>query len=138
MARAKLGEILIQRGVIDAALLKRALGEQTRFVSQKFKLGQLLIDMRACTWEHIALALSEQQGVPYADLAASITGHLGPHAPAELDGLIYIAVQDRGQVPTVIERRLPARLGTPPDATRRERQIAATEAVLQALLSALA
>jgi PncC family amidohydrolase len=75
---------------------------------------------------------------PYADLAASVTGHLGPHAPAELDGLIYIAVQDRDQPPTVIERRLPARLGTPPDVTRRERQIAAAETVLQALLSTLA
>ncbi|MBS2030265.1 MAG: hypothetical protein JST54_20345, partial [Deltaproteobacteria bacterium] len=68
MARAKLGEILMQRGVIDAALLKRALGEQTRFVSQKFKLGQLLVDMKACSWEQVAEALAEQQSVPYANL----------------------------------------------------------------------
>jgi len=68
MARAKLGEILMQRGVIDAAVLKRALGEQTRFVSQKFKLGQLLVDMKACSWEQVAEALAEQQAVPYANL----------------------------------------------------------------------
>ena len=32
---------------------------------------------------------------PEADLAASVTGHLGPNAPPELDGLIYIGVVER-------------------------------------------
>jgi nicotinamide-nucleotide amidase len=30
-----------------------------------------------------------------ADLAASITGHLGPDAPAALDGLVYVGIADR-------------------------------------------
>ncbi len=30
-----------------------------------------------------------------ADLAASVTGHLGPDAPPELDGVIYVAVARR-------------------------------------------
>src|SRR4051812_31301872 len=69
MARAKLGEILMQRGVIDAAALKRALGEQVRFASQKFKVGQILVEMKACTWSDVAQALSQQLGVPFAELA---------------------------------------------------------------------
>ena len=32
---------------------------------------------------------------PQADLAASVTGHLGPDAPIEQDGLIYVAVAVR-------------------------------------------
>lgn len=71
MARAKLGEILVQRGLIDAATLKRALGEQVRFAAQKFRLGQILVDMKACTWTDVAQALSHQQGVPFADLSAA-------------------------------------------------------------------
>jgi type IV pilus assembly protein PilB len=71
MARAKLGEILMQRGVINAAALKRALGEQIRFAGQKIRLGQLLVDMRACTWEQVCQALSEQLGFPYANLEAA-------------------------------------------------------------------
>lgn len=29
---------------------------------------------------------------PEADLALSITGHLGPHAPPELDGVVFISI----------------------------------------------
>jgi nicotinamide-nucleotide amidase len=30
-----------------------------------------------------------------ADLAASITGHLGPDAPVSMDGLVYVGIADR-------------------------------------------
>ncbi len=49
---------------------------------------------------------------PEADLAASVTGHLGPHAPPDQDGLVYIGVAKRGltdagaDVVTVHEHRL--------------------------------
>jgi PncC family amidohydrolase len=33
---------------------------------------------------------------PEADVAASVTGHLGPNAPAGLDGLVFAAVAWRG------------------------------------------
>jgi hypothetical protein len=68
MARAKLGEILIQQGVIDEATLKRALGEQIRFVSQRMRIGQILVDMRVCTLTQVSQALSTQLNVPYAAL----------------------------------------------------------------------
>jgi hypothetical protein len=71
MARAKLGEILIQQGVIDASALKLALGAQIRFASQRMKIGQVLVDMGACTSEHVARALGAQLGVPYSDLTTA-------------------------------------------------------------------
>lgn len=37
------------------------------------------------------------QKTPEADFAAAVTGHLGPGAPAELDGIIYIAIARRQQ-----------------------------------------
>jgi nicotinamide-nucleotide amidase len=33
---------------------------------------------------------------PEADIAASVTGHLGPGAPPKLDGLVFVAVARRG------------------------------------------
>ena len=46
---------------------------------------------------------------PEADLAASVTGHLGPDAPPEQDGLIYVGVAERqpetGEIMVVKVRR---------------------------------
>ena len=41
------------------------------------------------------MALGALEHTPEADLAASVTGHLGPDAPPELDGIIYIALAQR-------------------------------------------
>jgi nicotinamide-nucleotide amidase len=41
------------------------------------------------------MALGVLQRTPEADLAASITGHLGPDAPADVDGLVYIGLARR-------------------------------------------
>ena len=47
---------------------------------------------------------------PEADVAASVTGHLGPNAPARQDGLIYVGLSRRigeGQPPrTIVKRRV--------------------------------
>ena len=54
-----------------------------------------------------AMATGVLQSTPEADLAAAITGHLGPHAPSSLDGVVCIAVAERvrasDQTPTVID-----------------------------------
>ncbi len=42
---------------------------------------------------------------PEADLAAAVTGHLGPQAPARQDGLVFAAVARRSP-PRLIVRRL--------------------------------
>lgn len=43
-----------------------------------------------------AMAEGVLRKTPQADLAASVTGHLGPDAPEGQDGLIYVAVAVRG------------------------------------------
>ena len=42
------------------------------------------------------MALRVLEKTPEADIAASVTGHLGPQAPPKLDGLVFIAVARRG------------------------------------------
>jgi PncC family amidohydrolase len=41
------------------------------------------------------MACGVLQRTPEADVAAAITGHLGPQAPGDLDGVIYVAVAHR-------------------------------------------
>ena len=79
---------------------------------------------------------------PEADLAVSVTGHLGPDAPPALDGLVYIGVQWReGSQHTADVTAI--RLATQPPADspfetlRRHRQHEAAGLVLQQLLVAL-
>jgi nicotinamide-nucleotide amidase len=42
------------------------------------------------------MAIRVLEKTPEADIAASVTGHLGPNAPTALDGVAYIAVAQRG------------------------------------------
>jgi len=42
-----------------------------------------------------AMARGVLEKTPHAQLAASVTGHLGPHAPAGFDGLIFIGLARR-------------------------------------------
>jgi nicotinamide-nucleotide amidase len=51
------------------------------------------------TRQMVLQALSK---TPEANWAAAITGHLGPEAPAELDGQVYIAVGHRQLLPQLI------------------------------------
>ena len=61
MARKKLGEILIQAGVIDEPKLRSALAEQARWGGP---LGRILVDMRIITEEALVQALSHQLNFP--------------------------------------------------------------------------
>lgn len=81
---------------------------------------------------------------PEADLAAAITGHLGPLAPVDQDGLVYVGVGWRSaQAAQVAVQRyvLPAVPDTQEisgaDSLREWRQWKAAELVLQAVLDAL-
>lgn len=74
---------------------------------------------------------------PEADIAAAVTGHLGPRAPAALDGVVYVAIAERGatdQEPAVIVKRF--RWKQP--AARAARQRLAIAAVLRVLADRLA
>jgi nicotinamide mononucleotide (NMN) deamidase PncC len=69
---------------------------------------------------------------PEADLAAAVTGHLGPNAPARLDGLVFAAVAWR-TAPRVVVRRL--RCGANESRTVRQRWV--VEQVLSLLAGEL-
>jgi hypothetical protein len=61
VARKKLGEILIQAGVLDEMKLRAALGEQQRWGGP---LGKILIDMKFIAEEALVQALSHQLNFP--------------------------------------------------------------------------
>jgi hypothetical protein len=64
-ARKKLGELLIDAGVIDEGRLRAALLVQQRTGG---KLGRVLLEMNAVGEQHLVKVLSEQMRIPMIDL----------------------------------------------------------------------
>ena len=64
LGRARLGELLVQRGIITSEQLTQALGEQK--VSGRF-FGEVLVYRGWATEEEVGQALSEQVGLAYVD-----------------------------------------------------------------------
>src|SRR5437868_7473286 len=62
---AKLGDILIQQGVIDEEKLIAALSDQRAFGG---KLGRTLVDLGYVSEEELVRALADQLGLPMVDL----------------------------------------------------------------------
>jgi hypothetical protein len=65
MARKKLGEILIQAGVLDQSRLRAALVEQRRWGGH---LGRILVDMKLISEDVLVQALSQQLNFPATNL----------------------------------------------------------------------
>lgn len=91
-----------------------------------------------------AMAMGVLKRTPASKLAASVTGHLGPGAPSDQDGLIYIGIAVRKGTDADVEtfrHILPAEISGPAIAgveTLREwRQWKAVEEVLTHLQQAL-
>ena len=61
----RLGEVLLERGVINRAQLEQALAYQKEHGSL---IGQILIQLGLITEEEVALALTAQYGFPYLPL----------------------------------------------------------------------
>jgi nicotinamide-nucleotide amidase len=66
------------------------------------KIGYLTIDRRrlekygpVSTEIAAEMASHVLERTPEADIAASVTGHLGPDAPPDLDGLVFIGIATR-------------------------------------------
>lgn len=73
--------------------------------------------------------------IPEADVSIAITGHLGPHAPAELDGVVWLGVGERnGEESADVRTRM---LRLPPQLNRLERQQLAVAGALEFLASML-
>ena len=80
--RKPLGTLLINRGIIAAAQLERALHQQ-RETGKKKLLGEILIEQKVCSEEQIAASLAAAYGIPFA--------HVGPRLadPAAVAVLPY-------------------------------------------------
>ena len=73
--------------------------------------------------------------IPEADVSVAVTGHLGPNAPPELEGLVWLAVGRRkGSDSATVQVK---RFELPPKTTRRVRQQLAVEGALRLLASNL-
>ena len=68
---------------------------------------------------------------PEADLAVAVTGHLGPDAPVEQDGILFVAIARRGNDGCQIPRHQLAAQ------SRSERQREAAKSVLRLLIERL-
>lgn len=76
-----------------------------------------------------AMARGVLKITPQAHFAAAITGHLGPGAPVDQDGLIWMAVANRTE--TIVTRSVwLTKDAVPPLSLRLTRQDAAAEALL--------
>jgi type IV pilus assembly protein PilB len=64
--RKRLGELLVETGLLSEENLTRALSEQR---TQRKKLGEVIVSLGLATEEEIAQALSIQLGIPLIDLA---------------------------------------------------------------------
>ena len=65
MARKKLGEMLVEAGVLSEQALRMALAEQRRWGGT---LGRTLVDMKAISEQELVAALSQQLALPTVDL----------------------------------------------------------------------
>jgi hypothetical protein len=98
--KPKLGEILVQAGVIDAMQLSSALGEQSRWGR---RLGVTLIKMGMVEEGHLVRALAKQLGLPVASLSGKRISDdviaLVPGRVASEHGVIPLFVKDDGPRP---------------------------------------
>ena len=69
--RARLGDLLISRGVITEEQLAKALEVQRRGGQEKL-LGEILVDLGYASQEQVLSAVAEACGVPFARLTADI------------------------------------------------------------------
>lgn len=74
---------------------------------------------------------------PHATIAMSITGHLGPDAPAELDGIAWLAIMSRGRKPIINRLQLQSDSLEDPIRQRHQRQEDGVRQALIRLLSEL-
>jgi len=86
--------------------------------------------------QEVAASMAAQalRMTPHATIAMSITGHLGPDAPAELDGVAWLAIVSRRRKPISFQLQLDS--DSPEDSIRQRHQ-RQEDGVRQALNSLL-
>jgi type IV pilus assembly protein PilB len=69
--RKPLGQLLLDKGVVQPEQLARALEEQRRSNHQKL-LGEVLVELHLCTEDQIVETLAQVYGVPYARISPRV------------------------------------------------------------------
>ncbi|MEE9393764.1 MAG: ATPase, T2SS/T4P/T4SS family [Planctomycetota bacterium] len=118
---APLGEILIERGIIDVQQLDEALAHQREL---GLKLGQALVGLKFCTELELAEALGAQGRIPaielhreivdqevVRDLGAETSWRLSSIAINRIAGVTTVAMEDPSDTSVIDE--IGRRLGTP-------------------------
>lgn len=94
MTRKKLGELLVDSGVVSNDDVRMALGNQKTWGSGQ-RLGQVLVSMGKATQKQVARALSTQFDVPFVEL---------PQIPSSVSMLVPLDFQtEHGLVPFRLE-----------------------------------
>ncbi len=78
-----------------------------------------------------AMARNVLQRTPEASLAVGVTGHFGPDAPAELDGVVFISIAERSSAAIQTQRQKLT------STDRADRQIETVQLALSAALDAI-
>ncbi len=95
-ARKRLGELLVETGLLSEESLTRALSEQR---TMRRKLGEVIVSLGMATEEEVAQALSLQLGIPLVDLANTAVEpqaiELIPEKVARKHLILPIQIEDR-------------------------------------------
>jgi type IV pilus assembly protein PilB len=94
--RKKLGELLVETGLISAENLAKALAEHR---AKKCKLGEVIVAMRMATEEEMAQALSLQLGIPFISLTQTAI------EPQAIELISEKVARKHQIVPIMIDRR---------------------------------
>ena len=88
---------LMQIPGISSYLCGSAVVYQVETKAEWLGISRDLLDQPGPVSPEVAIEKAKEvlQKTPQADVAASVTGHLGPDAPKNQDGLIYVAVAVR-------------------------------------------
>ncbi|MCE9668434.1 general secretion pathway protein GspE [Myxococcus stipitatus] len=136
--KKRLGDILLERGVVDALQLHSALAYQRKW---GVPLGQVVVDQRFCTAEQVLEALAEQVGLETVDLDArrpeAALSRLIPERVARAHRVVPLRLEGPGPRDTlVVAMAAPASLASldaVKSVTGRSRVVArlATDAAIQ-------
>ena len=102
----RIGELLIERGVITPEQLQEALNNQQE---TKKLLGETLIDLGYATEEHIMISLTTQYGIPYLPIESyEIDAEVVNFVPKELrDKYDFLPVDKIGDLLTIVIADVP-------------------------------
>ncbi len=99
--RRRLGDLLVDSGLITAAQLSQALTAQQQRPGGRLRLGQVLVELKLADERDIALSLADQLGLPSVDLAKRTLPPDAvrslPQAMSERHGVCVVEIRDDGK-----------------------------------------